>query len=82
MNAKPSLPRRPVGTTVAAAVLSILIAIGLLTSVAAMFQHDGAPLEHVVIAERACSEYAFVSERESCMRSFLAASRVRNVASR
>jgi hypothetical protein len=39
-------------------------------------------LEQIVIAEHACADYAFVSERETCMRSFLAASHVQNVASR
>jgi hypothetical protein len=79
MNARPVLARPHVVTTVVAAALSTLIAIGLLTAVTGLFQRDGAPLEQVVIAEHACTNYAFVSERESCV---LAASRVRTVASR
>jgi hypothetical protein len=82
MNAKPKLARPHVVTTLVAAMLSILIAIGLLTAVTGLFQRDGAPFEQVVIAEHACADYAFVSEREACVRLFLAASRVQNVASR
>ena len=82
MNAKPVLARSHVVTTIVAATLSALIAIGLLSAVAGLFQRDGAPFEQVVIAERACTNYAFVSEREACVRLFLATSRVRNVASR
>jgi hypothetical protein len=39
-------------------------------------------LAQIVIAEHACADYAFVSERETCMRLFLAASRVQRVAIR
>ena len=82
MNAKPTLARPHVVTTIVAAALSSLIAIGLLTAVTDLFQRDGAPFEQVVIAEHACANYAFVSERNTCVRLYLAASRVRNVASR
>jgi len=82
MNAKPVLARSHVVTNIVATALSALIAIGLLSAVAGLFQRDGAPFEQVVIAERACTNYAFVSEREACVRLFLATSRVRNVASR
>jgi hypothetical protein len=80
MNAKPILARRPIGTTLVAAALSTLVAIGLLSTVSSLFLRDGAPLEQAAIAERACADYAFVSERETCMRT-LAASRARIVAS-
>ncbi len=82
MNAKPALARPHVVTTIIAAALSVLIAIGLLTAVTGLFQRDGAPFEQVVIAEHACTNCAFVSERETCVRLYLAASQVRNVASR
>lgn len=82
MNAKPNLPHPHVGATLAAAALSALVAMGLLTAVAELFQRDGAPLEQVAIAERACADHAFVSQREACMRTFLAALRGRSVASR
>ena len=76
MNAKPVLARHHVGTTVVATVLSVLIGIGLLAAVAGLFLRNGAPLEQIVIAQHACADYAFVSERETCMRSFLTASHV------
>jgi hypothetical protein len=82
MSARPTLAHPGVVTTVAAAALATVIAIGLLTAVAGLFQRDGAPFGQVVIAERACANYAFVSEREACVRLFLAVSRVQNVASR
>jgi hypothetical protein len=82
MNAKPTLARPHVVTTIVAAALSALIAIGLLSAVIGLFQRDGTPFEQVVIAEHACANYAFLSERETCVRLSLAASRVRNVASR
>ena len=82
MNTKPTLPRPHIVTSITAAVLSAFIAIGLLTAVTGLFQRDGAPFEQVVIAEHACASYAFVSERETCVRLYLATSRVQNVASR
>jgi len=82
MNAKPVLARPHVVTTIVAGTLSALISIGLLTAVTGLFQRDGAPFEQIVTAEDACADYAFVSERETCVRLYLAASRVRNVASR
>jgi len=82
MNAKPTLARPYVAATMVAAALSMLIAIGLLTAVTRLFQGDGAPFEQVVIAEHACANHTFISEREACVRLYLAASRVHNVASR
>ena len=82
MNPKPVLARPHVATKIVAAGMSAFIAIGLLTAVTGLFQRDGAPFEHVVVAERACANYAFVSERQTCERLYLAASHVRNFASR
>jgi hypothetical protein len=82
MNAKPTLARPYVAATMVAAALSILIAIGLLTAVTGLFQRYGAPFEQVVIAEHACATNVSVSERETCVRSHLATSRVQNVARR
>jgi hypothetical protein len=81
MNAKPTLARPRVVTTIAAA-LSAVIAIGLLAAVTGLFQREGVPFEQVVIAERACANHTFISEREACVRLHLAASRAQNVASR
>ena len=82
MNARSTLAPPNVVTTIAAAALAVLIAIGLLSSVTSLFQRDGAPFEQLVIAERACANHSFVSERETCVRLYLAASRIRNIASR
>ncbi|HEV2977472.1 MAG TPA: hypothetical protein VG425_07780 [Casimicrobiaceae bacterium] len=82
MNANTTLARRHVVATLVAATLSAFIAIGLLTAVTDLFQRDGAPFEQVVIAEHACANHAFVSERQNCVRLYLATSRVQNVASR
>lgn len=87
MSAKPTLARPRVVTTVAAAVLSTVIAIGLLTAVTGLFhavtglfQRNAAPYEQVVIAEHACANHPFISEREACVRLHLAASRVQDAA--
>jgi hypothetical protein len=82
MNAKPTLACPHVASTIVATALSALMAIGLLTAVTGLFQWEGAPFEQVVIAEHACASNVFVSERETCVRSHLATSRVQNVASR
>jgi hypothetical protein len=70
------------GVTLVAATLAVLIAIGLLGGLVALFVNDGMPLERAVVAERACGDAAFVSEREACVRAFAAASSRSNVASR
>jgi hypothetical protein len=82
MNAKPTLARPNAATTLVVAALSALIGFGLLSAVAASFQRDGAPLERVVVAERACAGYAYASERSACVRDYLAMSRRRDVAGR
>ncbi|MGE5667486.1 MAG: hypothetical protein ACM338_04760 [Betaproteobacteria bacterium] len=82
VNGGSTFARPNVGATIAAAALAVLIAIGLLGSVAGIFQRDGAPFEQLVVAERACANHSFVSERETCMRLHLAALRVRHIASR
>ena len=82
MNVEPNFIRPHVGTKIVAAVLSVMISLGLFSTIVALFQHDGAPLEQIVIAERVCAQHRFVSEREACMRMYLAASHLRNVANR
>jgi hypothetical protein len=82
MNTKPTLSSFHVVTTVVAATTSSLIAIGLFVAIVDLFQRDGAPFDQVVIAERACANHAFMSERETCKRSHLTASRVPHLASR
>ena len=74
--------RSRLGGNLVALTLAALLAIGLLDGVAALFLHAGTPFEQALIAERACSEYKFVSEREACMRAFAAATERPAVASR
>jgi hypothetical protein len=68
MNAMPKLPRRHPVASVLAAVLSVVIVLALLGGVTESFQRDGAPFEQLVAAEHACTDYAYVSEREECSR--------------
>jgi hypothetical protein len=82
MNTRPKFGSRDPATKAVAAALAVAISIGLLGTIVGLFQRDGTPLQQVVVAERACANHAFVSEREACVRLYLAASRVRNVASR
>lgn len=82
MDAKPTFPHRsPLSITVAAA-LATLIATGLLTLVAVLFQYDGVPMGQLAAAERACVQHAYVSERESCIREWLAAGHASSLASK
>ncbi len=81
MDAKPTLPRLSSLSITFAAAVATFIAIGLLTSVAFLFQHDGVPMGQLAAAERACTQNVYVSEREACMGEWLAA-RASNVASK
>ena len=82
MTTKPTLPQsRPV-THFIAATLAGIVAIGLLSSVTALFQRDGRPLERLAVAERACVAHAYVSEREACVRQWLAETRSLSTASK
>ena len=80
MNAKPALPQPSSLTTTVVAALAAFIAVGLLSAIAFLFQREGAPMEQVAAAERSCAQLAYVTEREACMREWLAAVRVRTVA--
>lgn len=82
MDAKPTILRSSSLSITVAAVLATFIAIGLLSAVALLFQRDGAPMEQLVAAEHACTQHVYVSEREACMREWLAAMRESNVASK
>jgi len=82
MNATHTLSRPSAAAVVIPAVLATFIAIGLLSAVTGLFQRDGAPFGQLVVAERACANHAFVSERDLCVRSYLAGWRLQNLASR
>jgi hypothetical protein len=73
---------RPNVFSVAAAALATVIAIGIFTLVADLFQSRGAPLAQLAAAERACAARVYVSERETCMKEWLAASHGNSVARR
>ena len=73
MTMKPTLPQtRPITYFIAAA-LAGTITTGLFAGVTALFQRGGMPFEQQVIAERACADRAYVSEREACVRQWLGA---------
>ena len=80
MNAMPKLPRRHPVASVLAAVLSVVIVLALLGAVTELFQRDGAPFEQLVAAEHACTNYAYASEREACVRVYLATARLKVLA--
>jgi hypothetical protein len=80
MNDKPTLERPRADIIAVAATLSTMIAIGILSAVVLLFQKDGAPMERLAVAERACAGHAYVSEREACMREWLAATQAGVVA--
>lgn len=82
MNAKPSFAHTSSLSITVVSALAAFIAIGLLTGVAFLFQRGGGPMEQPAAAERACTQHVHVSEREVCMREWLAAARARNVASK
>jgi hypothetical protein len=82
MTAKPELPRRPVAVTVASAALAALIGIGVLGGVTGLFQRGGLPFEQLAAAEQAGADRAYVSERDACVRSWLAAAAFERFASR
>lgn len=82
MHAKPTLARPRAATLAAAAFLSALIGIGLLGSVAGLFQSRGVPMAEHATASRACADHAYVSDRDACIREQVAAARGQRVANR
>jgi len=80
MNAKLKLGTASSTMTFTTAALAGFIAIGILSAVVGMFQSRGAPMERLAAAERACVSHAYQSEREACMKQWLAESPETNVA--
>lgn len=75
--------RHPPGATLAiAAAVSTVIALGLVASVTLLFQSRGEPLGELAAAERACTAQRYVSDREACMRAWIAARHGTEVAAR
>jgi hypothetical protein len=79
-NTKPIVANHSSVTLTLLALLSAAIAMGVLAVVVRLFQSEGIPLARLAAAERACIQHAFISERETCMREWLAASRRPSVA--
>lgn len=82
MNAKFSLGSTSSIVTVATAALAAFITVGMLTAIVSLFQSRGAPMERLVAAERVCVSHTYQSEREACMKQWLAQSPTTNVAYR
>jgi hypothetical protein len=61
------------------AMLGTAIGIGVLTAVTGLFQ-SAELLGRLAAAERACAQHAFLSERETCVSEWLAASQPPSVA--
>ena len=80
MNAKPTFPRSAALSITVTAALAAFIAISLLSGVAFLFGRDGAPMQQLAAAERACIQHVYVSEREACMRDWLIAAHAFSVA--
>jgi hypothetical protein len=70
---------RPVHTIAMAAVATV-ISLGILWSIATLFQSRGAPLERLAAAERVCANLAYASEREACMKQWMNETRQTRVA--
>jgi hypothetical protein len=82
MNTKSNFLAPSSFSAIVAAALATFVAIGLLTGVAFLFQRDGRPLEQLAAAERACVQRVYLSDREACIREWLASARPANVASK
>jgi hypothetical protein len=81
MNAKLNFASPNSVRTLAAATLAVVIAMGILWAVVSLFQSRGVPMERLAAAERACAQHAYQSERESCMKQWIAEFRATRVAS-
>lgn len=65
---RPALPpRRPIASLVSAAV-AVVISIGLMGSVAALFQCDGKPVEKFFVAQHSCADRAQAALGDECPR--------------
>jgi hypothetical protein len=68
--------------TVATASVAAFIAVSILATVVNLFQSRGAPMQRLAAAERACASHTYQSERQACMKQWLAQSAKTNVADR
>jgi len=74
MNAKLNFASQQPVLTVAAATLAAVVAMGILWAVVSLFQSRGEPMAQLAAAERACAQHAYQSEREACMKQWIAES--------
>jgi hypothetical protein len=58
--------------TFTAATAATVVSLALLWGVVTLFQSRGAPLEELAAAERACASHLYVSDREACMKQWIA----------
>ena len=65
-----------------AAMAAGIVATTLFSAVVLLFQNRGAPMEQWLAAERACAQYHYRSERETCMQQWAARSRATAVAAK
>jgi hypothetical protein len=72
MTTKSTLPHPRPLTCFIAAVLAGTMTTITFSGVTALLQRDGMPFEQQVAAERACADRAYLSEREACVRQWLA----------
>ena len=75
MTTKPILPHPRALICFIAAVLAGTITAGIFSGVTNLLQRNGMPFEQQVAAERACADRAYLSEREACVRQWLAGRR-------
>jgi hypothetical protein len=74
MKTRPNPAQRDGLTIAVAAVLSVLIAMALVSGVIYLFQSRGNPMAQLAAAERACAQNNYASDRDTCMREWLHAS--------
>lgn len=68
-----AFPRRSGLGTVITSFVATLIALGILIETTMLFQSRGMPMAELAAAERACAGQTYVSDRERCMREWVAA---------
>jgi len=82
MNANLNFDHPRPSHTVAAAALATVIALSLFWAVATLFQSRGEPFAELAAAERACATYDYQSDREACMKRWVAENGQTSVARR
>lgn len=70
------------GEKIVALAVAAAMSLAMLGAVVALFTSEGAPFAEAMVAERACSEYEFASERGQCMQSFVASAHRHVIAGR